>query len=170
MTDFFNRIEFCHRQRLLTAIFIGKPSHSYCYWWCCFLNTRFTYGCNTYIYNKLVLNSFGGANNNFNYLDQERDPRTHPGPRSPVFPGFSKLTKLFGKKWYTDLWNRQKYVRTSREVQRIEGILRSPVNTCYTETITGRSTIDAYKIQVKFLEAKIRLISLSCRSRVDESF
>ena len=40
-------------------------------------------------------------------------------------------------------------VRTSREVQRIEGILRSPVNTCYTEAITGRTTIDAYKIQVK---------------------
>ena len=48
-----------------------------------------------------------------------------------------------------DPFIRQKYVRTSREVQRIEGILRSPVNTCYTETITGRSTIDAYKIQVK---------------------
>ena len=54
----------------------------------------------------------------------------------------------------SDLWNRQKYVRTSREVQRIEGILRSPVNTCYTETITGRSTIDAYKIQVKSYNGK----------------
>ena len=75
------------------------------------------------------------CNNYFNYLDKARDPRT-------------KLTKHLTANPSVDPSIRQKYVRTSREVQRIEGILRSPVNTCYTETITGRTTIDAYKIQV----------------------
>ena len=74
-------------------------------------------------------------------MDKARDPRT-------------KLTKNLTGNPSVDPCLRQKYVRTSREVQRIEGILRSPVNTCYTETITGRTTIDAYKIQVKSIGGK----------------
>ena len=42
---------------------------------------------------------------------------------------------------------RQKYVRTSREVMRIEGTLRSPVNTCITDANAGRVTINAYGIE-----------------------
>jgi len=39
------------------------------------------------------------------------------------------------------------YVRTSREVLRIEGTLRSAVNTSITEAATGRMTINAYQIE-----------------------
>ena len=45
------------------------------------------------------------------------------------------------------IYLRQMYVRTSREVLRIEGTLRSPVNTTITEAATGRMTINAYKIE-----------------------
>ena len=45
------------------------------------------------------------------------------------------------------LIKRQKYVRTSREVMRIEGTLRSPVNTCITDANAGRVTINAYEIE-----------------------
>ena len=48
------------------------------------------------------------------------------------------------------IYTRQRYTNTSREVLRIEGTLRSPVNTCITDITTGRQTINAYKIE-KFM-------------------
>ena len=50
------------------------------------------------------------------------------------------------------LIKRQKYVRTSREVMRIEGTLRSPVNTCITDANAGRVTINAYEIERYMLD------------------
>ena len=50
------------------------------------------------------------------------------------------------------IYLRQMYVRTSREVLRIEGTLRSPVNTTITEAATGRMTINAYRIENFMIE------------------
>lgn len=44
------------------------------------------------------------------------------------------------------------YVRTSREVKRLESISRSPIFAHFGETMTGLSTIRAYRRQIEFVK------------------
>ena len=76
----------------------------------------------------------------------------HLRSRVRTFPA-----KIYGTSGSLDLKidklnKRQKYVRTSREVMRIEGTLRSPVNTCITDANSGRVTINAYGIEKYVIE------------------
>uniref|UniRef100_H2YL88 ATP-binding cassette sub-family C member 7 n=1 Tax=Ciona savignyi TaxID=51511 RepID=H2YL88_CIOSA len=50
------------------------------------------------------------------------------------------------------IWLRQYYIRTSRDIKRMEGASRSPVFTHLSNTIQGLSTVRAFNMQDKFEE------------------
>lgn len=50
------------------------------------------------------------------------------------------------------LWLRQYYLKTSRDIKRLEGSTRSPVFSLLSSTLQGLSTVRAFKVQKKFEE------------------
>merc|ERR1719444_198534 len=54
--------------------------------------------------------------------------------------------------WYV----RQYFVKTSRELKRLEGISRSPLFSTFSETLNGLQTIRAFKMQSEFRDQNRR--------------
>lgn len=50
------------------------------------------------------------------------------------------------------------FIATSRQLQRMDGITRSPIYTHFQETVTGASSIRAYRQQVRFIEESERRV------------
>ena len=49
------------------------------------------------------------------------------------------------------IYLRQYYIRTSREIKRLDSILRSPIYNHISSTVTGRSSIKAFKLEQKLI-------------------
>ncbi|KAI9987887.1 hypothetical protein PInf_024142 [Phytophthora infestans] len=65
----------------------------------------------------------------------------HTGPASSEVPGLS-----------TVLRSQRYFVKTSRELQRLDSISRSPIFALLSETLDGLSTIRAFGVQKRFVE------------------
>jgi len=50
------------------------------------------------------------------------------------------------------IWLRSYYLKTAREIKRLDGVLRSPVYNHVSSTILGRSSIKAFNIQDEVTE------------------
>ena len=56
------------------------------------------------------------------------------------------------------------YIRTSRELSRLESTSRSPIYALFSETLDGLSTIRAYKAQKRLIEKNNRLLDNNVKS------
>lgn len=57
----------------------------------------------------------------------------------------------------------QLYSKSSREVKRIEAIVRSPLFAHFSETLTGLPTIRSYKIEEDFIKQNLKLVDTNIK-------
>ena len=74
------------------------------------------------------------------------------------------LTVIIPPLWYHFYLCREKYLRSSREIKRIEAITRSPIFANFSSTLEGLSTLRAYKLESKVAPQFFKLIDINSRS------
>ena len=65
---------------------------------------------------------------------------------NPVF--LAAMVPIFAAYWVIQ----QSYIRTSRQLKRLESVARSPMYSFFSETLSGISSIRAYNVQQEFMD------------------
>ncbi len=62
--------------------------------------------------------------------------------------------------YYTQVY----YIKTAREVQRLDSVLRSPILSHFGETLAGVASIRAYRVVDRFVDMNMRQLTASMRA------
>ena len=74
------------------------------------------------------------------------------------------LTVIVPPIWYHFYLCRERYLRSGREIKRLEGITRSPIFASFSSTLEGLSTLRAYKLEDRVGPQFFRLIDTNSRT------
>lgn len=58
------------------------------------------------------------------------------------------------------------YLKSQREITRLENITSSPIVSSFTEIMNGLPTIRAYQVEGKFLERQCGLVDINKKNRI----